>query len=106
MSENPSASMRNWFFAVSRAMGAFSLGLLAVPCYAQAVSSTHVDGSISTPRQSAPGDAIRPFTFRASDEALADLRRRIGATKWPSREVVTDASQGVQLQTMEELARY
>ena len=50
--------------------------------------------------------SIRPFKFHASDEALADLRRRIGAAKWPSRELVTDASQGVQLATMRELARY
>jgi pimeloyl-ACP methyl ester carboxylesterase len=50
--------------------------------------------------------AVRPFRFHASDEALADLRRRIAGTKWPSRELVTDASQGVQLQTMRELARY
>ena len=105
MSVIPSTSIRNWFFAISRAMGAFSLGLLAVPSYAQAVSSGNVDGSVSTPRQSAP-DAIRPFTFHASDEVLADLRRRIGATKWPSMELVTDASQGVQLRTMRELAHY
>ncbi|HEX2462350.1 MAG TPA: epoxide hydrolase N-terminal domain-containing protein, partial [Vicinamibacterales bacterium] len=50
--------------------------------------------------------SIRPFKFHASDEALADLRRRIAATKWPSRELVTDASQGVQLAAMRELARY
>jgi pimeloyl-ACP methyl ester carboxylesterase len=50
--------------------------------------------------------AIRPFGFHAPDEALADLRRRIGAAKWPSQELVTDASQGVQLATMRELARY
>jgi pimeloyl-ACP methyl ester carboxylesterase len=54
-----------------------------------------------------PGDtSIRPFSFHASDEALASLRRRIVATKWPSRELVTDASQGVQLETMRELARH
>jgi pimeloyl-ACP methyl ester carboxylesterase len=52
------------------------------------------------------GDAIRPFTFNASDEALADLRRRIAATKWPERETVADTTQGVQLATMQELARY
>ena len=51
-------------------------------------------------------NAIRPFHFHASDEALADLRRRIAATKWPERETVADASQGVQLATMRELARY
>ncbi|HEX6542322.1 MAG TPA: epoxide hydrolase N-terminal domain-containing protein, partial [Ktedonobacterales bacterium] len=49
---------------------------------------------------------VRPFSFTASDEALADLRRRINATQWPERETVTDASQGVQLGTMRELARY
>ena len=49
---------------------------------------------------------IRPFQFHASDEALADLRRRIAATNWPERELVTDASQGVQLETMRNLARY
>ncbi len=47
--------------------------------------------------------SIRPYTFHASDGALADLRRRIAETKWPSRELVADASQGVQLETMREL---
>jgi pimeloyl-ACP methyl ester carboxylesterase len=49
---------------------------------------------------------VRPFRFTASDEALADLRRRINATKWPERETVADASQGVQLATTQQLARY
>jgi pimeloyl-ACP methyl ester carboxylesterase len=52
------------------------------------------------------GDAIRPFKFHATDEALADLRRRIAAAKWPSQELVTDASQGVQLATIRALALY
>src|SRR5208337_4365933 len=51
-------------------------------------------------------NAIRPFQFNASDEALADLRRRIAATRWPDKETVADSSQGVQLATMQELARY
>ena len=50
--------------------------------------------------------AVRPFRFTAPEEALADLRRRVAATKWPSKELVTDASQGVQLATMRELALY
>jgi pimeloyl-ACP methyl ester carboxylesterase len=50
--------------------------------------------------------AVRPFQFRASDEALADLRRRITTTRWPGRETVPDATQGVQLATMQKLARY
>jgi pimeloyl-ACP methyl ester carboxylesterase len=50
--------------------------------------------------------SIRPFAFKASDEALADLRRRVETTRWPGKETVPDASQGVQLATMQKLARY
>src|SRR6201981_3025390 len=49
---------------------------------------------------------IRPFRVDMPDEAIADLRRRIAATRWPSRELVADRSQGVQLVTNQELARY
>jgi pimeloyl-ACP methyl ester carboxylesterase len=49
---------------------------------------------------------IRPFSFRASDEDLADLKRRIQATRWPDRETVNDGSQGVQLATIQKLADY
>src|SRR5262245_13732498 len=49
---------------------------------------------------------IRPFTVNIPDGALDDLRRRILATQWPERETVADQSQGVQLATMRELARY
>src|SRR4029450_11557009 len=49
---------------------------------------------------------IRPFHVEVSDEALADLRRRIQATQWPERETVPDESQGVPLAPMQELARY
>src|SRR3954467_6497453 len=49
---------------------------------------------------------IRPFHVKVPEEALADLRRRLAATRWPSRELVEDRSQGVQLATMQELARY
>ena len=49
---------------------------------------------------------VHPFQIDVSDDALADLRRRIAATRWPSRELVDDRSQGVQLATMQELARY
>ena len=53
------------------------------------------------------GDAIRPFgSVNVPEEALVDLRRRIAATRWPDRETVTDASQGVQLATIQALARY
>jgi pimeloyl-ACP methyl ester carboxylesterase len=49
---------------------------------------------------------IRPFIVNIPEEELAELRRRIEATRWPSKELVGDRSQGVQLATMQELARY
>jgi pimeloyl-ACP methyl ester carboxylesterase len=49
---------------------------------------------------------IRPFHVEISEEALEDLHRRIKATRWPSKELVPDRSQGVQLATLQELARY
>src|SRR5919204_3961625 len=49
---------------------------------------------------------IRTFRIDISDEQIDDLRRRIAATRWPSKELVQDRSQGVQLATIQELARY
>jgi pimeloyl-ACP methyl ester carboxylesterase len=49
---------------------------------------------------------VRTFSYTASDEALADLRRRVLATTWPEKETVGDQSQGVSLATMRELSRY
>jgi Epoxide hydrolase N terminus len=56
----------------------------------------------------ADGDttAIRPFHVTVPETELNDLSRRINATKWPEKETVTDASQGVQLATVQALARY
>jgi pimeloyl-ACP methyl ester carboxylesterase len=51
-------------------------------------------------------ESIRRFQINFPEAAIVDLRRRIGATKWPERETVADATQGVQLATMRELARY
>jgi pimeloyl-ACP methyl ester carboxylesterase len=99
--------MSKLHLASSSAMGAAILVLLA----ASAVNAqTHKEATMvqvaPAPPAAGKNTAIRPFKFHASDEALADLRRRIKATKWPSRELVTDASQGVQLGTLRELARY
>jgi len=72
-------------------------------------------GDTPSPQPSKEGDspmsttedvAIRPFQFKAPEDALLDLRRRIAATRWPDKETVADQSQGVQLATMQELARY
>jgi pimeloyl-ACP methyl ester carboxylesterase len=59
-----------------------------------------------TGENSAGATTIRPFRAGMPDEAIAELRRRIAATRWPSGELVDDRSQGVQLATIQELARY
>ncbi len=74
------------------------------------LAATAAAGAISmlpgTLRAAAGGDAIRPFTVQVPQAELDELRRRIAATRWPEKETVADQSQGVQLATMEELARY
>src|SRR5438876_1851830 len=49
---------------------------------------------------------IRPFHIEIPEEQIDELRRRIAATRWPSKELVTDRSQGVQLAALQELASY
>ena len=51
-------------------------------------------------------NGIRPFHVNFPEPELIELRRRINATRWPERETVADASQGVQLATIQQLARY
>ena len=51
-------------------------------------------------------DEVRPFHVNVPEVELSELRRRVQATKWPERETVTDASQGVQLATVQALAHY
>src|ERR1700692_3948454 len=65
------------------------------------VSTTH-QGS----KRAEDKNTIRPFHVNVPEADLTELRRRINATKWPERETVTDASQGVQLATAQALARY
>src|SRR6266436_6398722 len=64
--------------------------------------------SLAPQREQAPDkNAIRPFQAKNVPEAeLVELRRRLNATRWPERETVTDATQGVQLATTQALARY
>src|SRR5215211_7540646 len=54
----------------------------------------------------ADGNAIRRFQINVPAETLVDLRRRIGATRWPDQETVADQSQGVRLAKLQELVRY
>jgi pimeloyl-ACP methyl ester carboxylesterase len=59
-----------------------------------------------THETTATQSAVRPFSINIPEEEIVDLRRRITATRWPDKETVTDQSQGVQLATMQKLARY
>jgi pimeloyl-ACP methyl ester carboxylesterase len=56
--------------------------------------------------KSADATAIRPFHVEIPEERIDDMRRRIETTRWPSKELVNDRSQGVQLEALQELARY
>ena len=58
------------------------------------------------PANATSAEAIRPFKVHVADADLKDLRRRILATKWPKKETVADATQGVQLGTLQKLAHY
>ena len=93
MSAASLAPTRRSFLATSAAAGAFGLVLLAAPSYAQTVPA-------------AEADVVRPYHINIPEEALADLKRRVGATRWPEREIVNDQSQGVQLATVQKLAKY
>jgi pimeloyl-ACP methyl ester carboxylesterase len=74
--------------------GAAHAGVLPPATEAVAVATTALPSA----------ESVRPFRFRASDEALADLDRRIKATRWPSRELVANDTQGVRLGLMQKLA--
>lgn len=88
------ASVRNRPTPLAAAMVAGGLGLATLQSYGQ------------SGMPGAHDDVVRPFRIRVSDEAVTDLRRRIEATRWPNKELVEDRSQGVQLATLRELARY
>ena len=79
------------------------------PAPAPAAPASTVTGDaalIGAAPQPSGDTSIRPFRYHATDEELADLKRRIKATKWPDRETVSDHTQGVQSATMRKLADY
>jgi len=95
-----SSPTRRSLLAVSAATGALSL----LPIHFATARTQPKQG------ESSPGtsktDAILPFRVNVGSEDLADLRRRLAATRWPTKELVEDRSQGVQLATLQALARY
>ena len=84
-------------------------GLLLVATQSDAQTDSianSVNSSHDEELEAAGDTAMRPFRFKASEEVLVDLRRRLAATRWPDQETVTGQSQGVPLVTMKELVRY
>ena len=92
MSAVSSAPDKRSFLATSAAAGACALAMLAAG-HSQNASA-------------AEDKSIRPFRTSIPEKAVMDLRRRLAATRWPTQELVEDRSQGVQLATLRELARY
>jgi pimeloyl-ACP methyl ester carboxylesterase len=76
--------------------------LLPIP----ALSATASGSSTQQEHAMTDNTAILPFHVNFPEAEVADLRRRVAATRWPDREVVTDASQGVQQATSQKLAKY
>ncbi|WP_331373461.1 epoxide hydrolase family protein [Sinorhizobium chiapasense] len=97
-------SLRRMLAAASA--GAIGL-LVATAASAEATvtraSASTVASAAAKPAQDA---SIRPFSFQASEEALAELKQRVKATRWPSQQLVADDTQGVRLETMQKLADY
>ncbi len=97
-----------------RFLGKAAMSLAAAEFGMMASAKAHASNSSSAGAAAIPAKAgtaaddtsIRPFHISFPDADLADLRRRIAAAKWPERELVSDATQGVQLATMQRLAHY
>src|SRR5450432_3640125 len=73
---------------------------------AMALMGGPADAQKSVSQKLVADETIRPFHVHFSQAALDDLRRRVAATRWPDKETVNDDSQGVQLATMQKLAKY
>jgi pimeloyl-ACP methyl ester carboxylesterase len=83
---------------------ALMIAVVGAGC-AGSVPTATTHGS-SAPSSSAGTEAIRPFHAHVPDTAVADLRRRVAATRWPDRETVGDQSQGVRLEKIQALVRH
>jgi len=103
ISDTGNIHSRRSFLVTSTAAG--TLGLLGFGSSSYAEPSGIGASSAPSPA-GAGGDAIRPFHINFPQADLIDLRRRIAATRWPNRETVADATQGVQFATMQKLAHY
>ena len=97
--------MKRALTLVAVAVGAFVILLTPVNAVSRRESGASVaENSMRTP--SGGADSVKPFRVHFPDAALSDMKRRIVAMRWPDKELVTDQSQGVQLATIQKLARY
>ena len=106
MTLSSSLTRRDFVAGSTTALSVGSLAFAAPSVQAQKAPNDAPGGGEGSKRATHGKEAIRPFRVLFPNGDLTDLRRRIKATKWPSRETVDDASQGVQLATMRELARH
>src|ERR1041384_8745185 len=91
MPKSPGCERRRFVGVAAATVAAGPLGLLGrVNAMTQAVTD------VAQPKSRA-GSEIRPFSFKAADADLADLRRRVNATKWPEKELAPDSQDGVPL---------
>jgi pimeloyl-ACP methyl ester carboxylesterase len=100
MSETPDLDRRRFCGAAAATVAAGTVGLSAL------VSHRSQAMNAAAEQMGSDKSAIRPFKVGFPDSELADMRKRINATKWPDRETVTDESEGIQLATIQKLARY
>jgi pimeloyl-ACP methyl ester carboxylesterase len=99
----PDLNRRRFLGTAAAAVAASQVGVIALARRLDAMT----DMMTGTEPRTGPGTTdVRPFHVSIADADLVELRRRINATKWPERETVKDASQGVQLATTQKLARY
>jgi pimeloyl-ACP methyl ester carboxylesterase len=103
MSRTPDLDRRRFVSAAAASAAAGTLGLAALSRRLDAMTATLTDAERAGTNAAT---AIRPFRVHFPDAELADLRRRVLATKWPERETVDDFSQGVRLATTQQLARH
>jgi pimeloyl-ACP methyl ester carboxylesterase len=94
---------RHFLAAAATTIAGSKMSILDLHRRLNAMTATQTDAA---PLAGSGTDEIRPFHFSFPDSDLADLRRRVNATKWPEVEQVPNESQGVQLATMQKLAHY
>src|SRR3954451_7654312 len=99
MQKTPGVNRRRFFGTVAATAAASTLGL---PGFVLAERSSSMN-AVAQPTRDDKSAAIRPFHVNVPEAELTELRRRIKATKWPEKETVADATQGVQLATAQAL---